>query len=94
MERTLPAGDGRVILGTSVTLRMEPEDRTVSYRLVEEKEADIPAGKLSVSSPLARALLGREEDELVTVEAPGGARTYRILKVSQSGQESPAGPKT
>jgi transcription elongation factor GreA len=97
MEKTMTAGDGRVILGTSVTLRLEPGDRTVSYRLVEEKEADIPAGKLSVSSPLARALLGREEDELVTVEAPGGERTYRILKISQSdrsGQEMPAGPET
>ena len=81
MEKTMPAGDSRVVLGASVTLRMEPEGETVCYRIVGEKEADIPAGKLSVSSPLARVLLGREEDELVTVDAPGGARTYRILEI-------------
>jgi transcription elongation factor GreA len=81
MEKTTPTGDSWVVLGASVTLRMEPEGETVCYRIVEEKEADIPSGKLSVSSPLARALLRREEDELVTVDAPGGARTYRILDI-------------
>lgn len=81
MEKTMTTGNSRVVLGASVTLLMEPEGETVCYRIVEEKEADIPAGKLSVSSPLARVLLGREEDELVTVDAPGGARTYRILEI-------------
>jgi transcription elongation factor GreA len=85
MGKTMPAGDNRVILGASVTLRMEPEGETVCYRIVGEKEADIPAGKLSVSSPLARMLLGREEDELVTVDTPGGARTYRIIEVRDEG---------
>jgi transcription elongation factor GreA len=71
----------RVALGGLVTLRMEPEGEVVHYRIVGEDDGDIPAGKLSVSAPLARALLGREEDELLTVEAPGGSRTYRILEI-------------
>lgn len=82
MEKTM---NSRVVLGTSVTLRMEPEGETVCYRIVEEQEADIPAGKLSVSSPLARVLLGREEGELITVDAPGGARAYRILGIGYGG---------
>lgn len=81
MEKTMPDSNGRVVLGASVTLLMEPEGETVCYRIVEEQEADIPTGKLSVSSPLARVLLGREEGELMTVDAPGGARAYRILGV-------------
>ena len=81
MEKMTPAGDGRVVLGASVTLRKEPEGETVCYRIVAEKEADIPTGRLSVSAPLARVLVGREEDELVTVQAPGGPRTYRILEI-------------
>jgi transcription elongation factor GreA len=72
---------GKVVLGDSVTLRTEPDGDTVCYRIVEAMEADIPNGKLSVSAPLARVLVGHEEDELVTVEAPGGARTYRILEI-------------
>jgi transcription elongation factor GreA len=70
-----------VKFGALVTLRMEPMGEPVRYRIVGEDEGDIPAGKLSVSAPLGRALLGREEDELVTVETPGGTRTYRILEV-------------
>jgi len=73
--------DGRVVLGASVTLRAEPGGDTVCYRIVDAVEGDIPNGKLSVLAPLARVLLGHEEDELVTVKAPGGARTYRILEI-------------
>ena len=86
MQETMHARDDRVALGASVTLRMGTDGEPVCYRIVEEKEADIPSGKLSVSSPLARVLLGREEDELVTVEAPGGTRTYRILEIRYDGQ--------
>jgi transcription elongation GreA/GreB family factor len=52
----------RVVLGGLGTLRMEPEGEVVRYRIVGEEEGDIPAGRLSVSAPLARALLGWEED--------------------------------
>lgn len=80
-----PHRGGPVVLGASVTLQMEPEGDSVCYHIVAEAEADIPSGKLSISSPLARVLIGREEDELVTVDAPGGARTYRILEVRYEG---------
>jgi transcription elongation GreA/GreB family factor len=71
----------RVVLGALVTLRREPEGEVIRYRIVGEEEGDIPAGRLSVSAPLARALLGQEEDELVAVETPSGTRTYRILEI-------------
>ena len=77
----MSANDGKVVLGASVMLRTEPGGETVRYRIVEAKEADIPNGKLSVSAPLARVLVGHAEGELVTVETPGGARTYRILEI-------------
>jgi transcription elongation factor GreA len=60
---------------------MEPDGEVSSYRIVGEDEGDIAAGRLSFSAPLARAVLGREEDEVVTVETPGGIRRYRILQV-------------
>ena len=75
-------GDSRVALGASVTLRPEPEGEPVRYRIVGADEADIASGKLSVAAPLARALLGREAGDLVTVEAPGGTRNFRILEVA------------
>jgi len=74
-------GERCVVFGALVTLRMEPEGEPVSYRIVGQDKADIPNGKLSVSAPLARALLGREAGEVVTVETPGGNRTCRILQV-------------
>jgi transcription elongation factor GreA len=73
--------DGPVSLGASVTLRTEPEGKPVCYRIVGESEADIPSGKLSVSAPLARALLGHEKDELVAVDTPGGTQTYQIVEI-------------
>jgi len=77
----MPTDDGKVVLGDSVTLRTEPEGVTVCYRIVEAKEADIPNGKLSVLAPLARVLVGHEENELITVDTPGGVRTYQILEI-------------
>ena len=81
MEQKRLNGHKKVILGASVILRIEPEGETICYRLVDEKDADIPAGKLSVLAPLAQVLFGRAEDELVTLETPGGIRTYRILEI-------------
>jgi transcription elongation factor GreA len=73
MEKTTSTGDCRVVLGASVTLRKEPEGETVCYRIVEEEEADIPTGRLSVSAPLARVLVGRAEGELVTRRKPAAS---------------------
>ncbi|MGD9000638.1 MAG: transcription elongation factor GreA [Granulosicoccaceae bacterium] len=77
---TMPA-DSRVVFGALVTLQTDSKGEPVCYRIVGEDEADISTGKLSVSAPLGRALLGREEHEQITVETPGGTRTYRILEI-------------
>ena len=72
---------GRVVFGTTVELLdLETEDE-VSYRIVGEDEADIKARMVSVTSPIARALIGKEEGDIAVVQAPGGAREYEILEV-------------
>ena len=56
-------------------------DETVSYQIVGEDEADFKQGKISVTSPIARALIGKEEGEIVSVHTPGGVVEYEILEV-------------
>ena len=53
----------------------------VSYQIVGEDEADIKAGRISVTSPIARALIGKQEGDVVEVRAPGGIKNYEILEV-------------
>ncbi|MEN8261192.1 MAG: transcription elongation factor GreA [Pseudomonadota bacterium] len=76
----LDAG-GRVVFGATVELEDLDTEETVRYQIVGEDEADIKAGKISIRSPLARALIGKEKDDVITVQAPGGAREYEILQV-------------
>ena len=73
--------DGRVVFGATVDLLDVDSDKTVTYKIVGEEEADIGKGLVSVSSPVARALIGREEGDEVTVQAPGGQRLYEVLEV-------------
>jgi transcription elongation factor GreA len=77
---TLP-NSGKVVFGVTVRLEATEDGNPVTYRIVGDDEADIKQGMISVSSPIARALIGKEEGDLVTVQAPGGAREYEILKV-------------
>ncbi len=72
---------GRVVFGASVQLIDEADGKTVSYRIVGEDEADIAAGLISITSPIARAMIGRSEGDVAVVAAPGGERTYEIIKV-------------
>ena len=72
---------GKVVFGTTVELVAEDSDEEVSYQIVGDDEADIKAGRVSVNSPIARALIGREEGDLVTVAAPAGSRDYEIVAV-------------
>ncbi|MGE0828600.1 MAG: transcription elongation factor GreA [Hyphomonadaceae bacterium] len=72
---------GTVKFGATVQLLDEDTNKKASYKIVGEDEADVKAGKISVSSPIARALIGKEEGDVVEVAAPGGAKSYEILKI-------------
>jgi transcription elongation factor GreA len=79
-----PAGldaDGRVVFGATVDLRDEESGDAVTYQIVGDDEADIKHGKISISSPIARALIGRHEGDVAEVQAPGGTREYEILAI-------------
>lgn len=73
--------NGRVVFGATVQLIDEADGRSVSYQIVGEEEADISAGRISISSPIARAMIGRNEGDVAVVAAPGGEKTYEIVKV-------------
>ena len=73
---------GRVIFGSTVTLVSEGSDQEVVYRVVGEDEADINQNMISVTSPIARALIGKQEGEMVEVRAPEGILRYEIIKVA------------
>ncbi len=77
----LDAG-GRVVFGATVELCDEDSGDEVAYQIVGDDEADLKQGMISVSSPIARALIGKEEGDLVRVIAPAGTRSYSIVKVS------------
>ncbi len=67
-----------VAFGATVTLVDETAGNRVSYQIVGDDEADIKDNKISINAPLARALIGREEGEMVEVQAPGGTRNYTL----------------
>lgn len=73
--------DGRCVFGSTVELEDQDSGDTVTYQIVGEDEADIKVGKLSVSSPMARALIGKYAGDIAQVQAPGGLREYEILDV-------------
>lgn len=73
---------GPIKFGATVELVDEDTDEERTYQIVGEYEADIEAGKLNLKSPLARALIGKEEGDSVEVRTPGGDRAYEILKVT------------
>ncbi|HCL23686.1 MAG TPA: transcription elongation factor GreA, partial [Halomonas sp.] len=72
---------GKVIFGVTVSLLNLDSDASVTYRIVGEDEADIKAGRISVTSPIARALIGKEEGDVVVVKTPGGDVEYEIESV-------------
>ena len=77
----LDAG-GRVVFGATVELEDEDSGDTVKYQIVGEDEADLKHGLINVSSPIARALIGKEEGDTAEVQAPGGLKHYEIVAVS------------
>ncbi|MBL8369757.1 MAG: transcription elongation factor GreA [Burkholderiaceae bacterium] len=78
---TLDAG-GKVVFGATVELEDEDSGDTVRYQIVGEDEADLKLGLINISSPIARALIGKEEGDTAEVQAPGGLRRYEIIGVS------------
>ena len=77
---TLDAG-GKVVFGATIELEEEETGDKVRYQIVGEDDADIKQGLLNVGSPIARALIGKEEGDSVEVQAPGGVRYYEIVSV-------------
>ena len=72
---------GKVIFGTTVTLFNLDSEESIRYQIVGEDEADVPAGKISVISPIARAIMGKREGEEVVVIVPAGELNYEVEKI-------------
>jgi transcription elongation factor GreA len=77
---TLDAG-GRVVFGATVDLEDESTGNPVTYQIVGEDEADLREGRISIGSPIARALIGKEAGAVAEVQAPAGIKTYEIVRV-------------
>jgi transcription elongation factor GreA len=65
-----------------VELEGQDDGKSIKYQIVGEDEADIKSGRISITSPIARAMVGKTEGDVVDVAAPGGTRSYEIVKVS------------
>jgi transcription elongation factor GreA len=72
---------GKVIFGSTVVILDENTDKEITYTIVGEDEADIKQGMISFTSPIARALIGKDEGDAIEFEAPDGIKTYDILEV-------------
>ncbi len=73
--------EGRIVFGATVELEDLETEETVTYQIVGDIEADIKLNMIAVSSPIARALIGKEEGEVATVKAPAGIREYEIVDI-------------
>jgi transcription elongation factor GreA len=73
--------DGRCVFGATVELEDLDSAQTVTYQIVGDDEADVKDGKISISSPIARALIGKYAGDIAEVQAPGGVREYEIIDV-------------
>ena len=74
--------DGRCVFGATVELEDMDSGQVVTYQIVGDDEADIKEGKIAISSPIARALIGKSEGDTAEVQAPGGIRRYEVVAVS------------
>ncbi|WP_028449138.1 MULTISPECIES: transcription elongation factor GreA [Chitinibacter] len=75
------SAEGRIVFAATVVLQDLDNESEVTYQIVGDDEADIKEGKISVSSPIARALIGKYEGDVAEVQAPGGIREYEVLAV-------------
>jgi transcription elongation factor GreA len=74
--------EGKVVFGSTVELEDEDSGDRVTYQIVGEDEADLKLGLINISSPIARAMIGKESGDVAVVQAPGGQRRYEIIQVS------------
>ena len=81
IDPTLLEDDGRVVFGATVDLEETESGNSVTYQIVGDDEADIKAGKISISSPISRALIGKYAGDLAEVKAPGGVKEYEVIDV-------------
>lgn len=81
IDPTLLETDGRCVFGATVDLEDMASREAVTYQIVGDEEADIKEGRISISSPIARALIGKYAGDVAEVQAPGGVREYEILDV-------------
>jgi len=82
IDVTTVEAEGRVVFGATVKLLNIDTDAEVTYQIVGEEEADINEGLISITSPIARALIGKQQDDAVDVNAPSGVIEYEILEVN------------
>jgi transcription elongation factor GreA len=82
IDVTQIANTGKVIFGTTVTLVNTATDATVTYKIVGDDEADIELGKISISSPIARAMIGKFVEDIIEVRTPDGQSEYEIIQVA------------
>jgi transcription elongation factor GreA len=73
--------NGKVVFGTTVVVADEETGDEVTYQIVGDDEADIKKNKISISSPIARALIGKEQDDVVEIQTPGGLRSLEIVEI-------------
>ena len=73
---------GRIVFGSTVELIDEDTGKKIVYKIVGEDEADIKTGLISFTSPIARALIGKNNDDVVSFQAPGGEKTFEVIKVT------------
>lgn len=81
IDVTQLSASGKVVFGSTVVLMDEESSEKVTYQIVGEDEADIKVGMISISSPIARALIGKCQGDTATVKAPAGERDYEILEI-------------
>lgn len=73
--------EGKVVFGSTVDLEDEGSGSAVTYQIVGDDEADLKLGLISISSPIARALIGKEVGDIAEVQAPGGVKSYEVMGV-------------
>ena len=81
IDVTKANANGKVVFGATVDLMDDETEEEITYQIVGEDEADLKHNKISITSPVARALIGKQEGDIAEVQAPGGIRSYEIVEV-------------